>query len=204
MLSTVPAAPAADLAGLGVASLLAGMLLCLIGVRSLKLVGACTGFGLGSGLAAALGGGAVVAFVVGVGAAVGGVLAVALLVRTGLFVVGALAGGVIAAAGYRTLPQGTSWNAGLVVLVVLAVALLCGAAVLYVRGPLLRAVSALAGAALVVRGVVEAGPAFLGFLRSPATWVESLVALAALLALAWAGFTTQRDRTRTPGPWPAG
>jgi hypothetical protein len=44
----------------------------------------------------------------------------------------------------------------------------------------------------VIRGVVEAGPAFLGFLRDPATWVESVVALAALLALAWAGFTAQR------------
>jgi hypothetical protein len=80
------------------------------------------------------------------------------------------------------------------VLVVLAVALLCGAAVHHFRGPLLRAVTALAGAGLVIRGVVEAGPAFMGFLRSPATWVESLVALAALLALAWAGFATQHSR----------
>jgi hypothetical protein len=200
MLAMPLAAPAADQAGLGVASLLAGMLLCFVGVRSLKLVGACAGFGLGSGLAAALGGGPVVAVVVGIGAAVGGVLAVALLVRTGLFVVGALAGGVIAAAGYRTLPQGTAWSPALVVLVVLAVALLCGATVAYARGPSLRVVTALAGAALVIRGVVEAGPAFLGFLRAPATWVESLVALAALLALAWAGFTTQRSRTRATGP----
>jgi hypothetical protein len=203
MPSTAPLAPAADLAGLGIASLLAGMLLCFVGARSLKLVGACAGFGLGSGLATALGGGPVVAVLVGVGAAVGGVLAVVLLVRTGLFIVGALGGGLVAAAGYRTLPQGTAWHPGLVVLVVLAVALLCGAAVVYLRGPVLRAISALAGAALVVRGVVEAGPAFLGFLRSPATWVESLVALAALLALAWVGFVTQRDRARATGTWPA-
>jgi hypothetical protein len=40
MLAMPLAASAADQAGLGVASLLAGMLLCFVGVRSLKLVGA--------------------------------------------------------------------------------------------------------------------------------------------------------------------
>lgn len=39
------------------------------------------------------------------------------------------------------------------------------------------------------------GPALLGFLRSPVTWVESVVApAAALLALGRAGFTTQRHQ----------
>ena len=77
-------------------------------------------------------------------------------------------------------------------LVVVTVALLAGALAHQLRRPLLRALTALAGAALIIRGIVEVGPAFLGFLRSPATWVESLVALAALLALAWAGYVTQR------------
>jgi hypothetical protein len=61
------------------------------------------------------------------------------------------------------------------------------------RAPLLRAVTA----GLIVWGVVEAGPAFVGFLRSRTTWVQSLVALAALLAFAWAGFTTQLQRGGT-------
>ncbi|TWF80137.1 hypothetical protein FHX44_116075 [Pseudonocardia hierapolitana] len=179
---------------MGIALLIAGMLLCFVGARSLVLAAACAGFGLGSGLAAALGGGAVTAVLVGVGGGVGAVLLVRLALGTGPFVVGALAGGVVAASAYRTLPPTLSWPAPLVVLVVLAVAVLSGAAVHFLRAPLLRAVTALAGAGLIIRGVVEAGPAFLGFLRSPATWVESLVALAALLALAWVGFTTQRQR----------
>jgi hypothetical protein len=170
------------------------MLLCFLGVRSLKLAAGCAGFGLGSGLAAALGGGPIIAFLVGAAGAVGAVLLVALAARVGAFAVGGLGGGVIAASVYRSLPPDVNWHPALFTLAVLAVALLCGAMAQYLRGPLLRAITALAGAGLIVRGVVEAGPAFLGFLRDPITWVESLVALAVLLALGWAGFTAQRNR----------
>lgn len=85
-------------------------------------------------------------------------------------------------------------------IVVAAATLLCGAAVHYLRVPLLRACTALGGGDLVIRGIVEAGPAFLGFLRSPATWVESMVALAALLALAWTGFKTQPQSAYSRSP----
>lgn len=63
----------------------------------------------------------------------------------------------------------------------------------HLRAPILQAIVAFASAGLVIRGVVDAGPALLGFPHSPVTWVESVVALAALLALSWARFTTQRQ-----------
>jgi hypothetical protein len=135
------------------------MLLCFLGVRSRTLAAACAGFGLGSGFATALRGGALVAFLVGAG------VLVRLAIGAGAFAVGAMAGGVVAASAYRTLPPTVVWPAAPVVLVVAAAALLCGAAVHHLRGPLLRVVCALAGAALVVRGAVQAGPAFRGFLR---------------------------------------
>lgn len=192
MTAPAPDPPVADLGSLGVVDLVAGMLLCFLGVRSVKLATGCAGFGLGVGLATALGGGAVAAFLVGAAVAVGALVLVTLVVRLSTFVIAALAGGVFAASAHRTLPAGVTWRPTLVVLVVVAVALLAGTLAHRLRHPLLRGLTALAGAALVIRGVVEAGPAFLGFLRSPATWVESLVALAALLALAWAGYVTQR------------
>jgi len=188
-----PVESAVSQGGLGVALLVAGVLLCFVGVRSLKLAGGSAGFGLGASIAAALGGGPLTAFLVGAAGAAGAVLLMGLMIRTGMFVVGGLAGGVIAANLYRTLPPTVAWHPSVVVMVVGACALLCGAAVHYLRTPLLRALTALAGAGLVIRGVVEAGPAFLGFLQNPATWVESLVALVALVALGWAGFTTQRQ-----------
>jgi hypothetical protein len=198
--STLAAGSTTSQGAVGVASLIAGMLLCFLGVRSLRLAAACAGFGIASGFAAILGAGPALAFVVGAAGAVGGILLVVFVVGVGPFVVGALAGGVLAASVIRTLPPEVGWRPGVATLVVVAVAALTGALVHYVRGPALRAVTALAGAGLVIRGVVEAGPAFLGFLRSPATWVESVVAFAALVALAWAGFSVQHGRADATRP----
>lgn len=64
----------------------------------------------------------------------------------------------------------------------------------HLRAPILQAITAVGGAGLVIRGVVDAGPALLGFLPSPVTRLESVVALAALLAPGWAGITTQRQQ----------
>lgn len=179
--------------GTGLLALAAGLLLCFAGVRFLRIAGACAGFGIGSGLVTSLGGSAVVALVVGVAAAIGVVVLMRLLAGLATFVLGAVGGAVLAVSLYRTLPEQVTWNPALVVLFVLAVAGLAGLLVRYLRGPILRAVLALAGAGLIIRAVVELGPSFLGFLRAPATWVESLVALAALLALAFFGFAAQRE-----------
>lgn len=183
----------ANLGALGVVDLVAGMLLCFLGVRFVKVAAACAGFGLGGGLAVALGGGPGTVFVVGAGGAVGGIVLVTLLAGLTAFAIGALAAALFVVGAFRTLPAGVDLHTGVLVLLVCAVGLLGGGLTHLLRDPLLRAFTALGGAALVVRGVVEAGPAFLGFLGSPATWVESVVAFAALLALAWAGLVTQRS-----------
>ncbi|MBL8926892.1 MAG: hypothetical protein JNM77_11735 [Pseudonocardia sp.] len=193
-MSPVPAEPEAVSATLGVVVLLAGVLLCFTGVRSVKLAAACVGLGLGSGLALVLGAGPVLALIVGVAAAVGAVLLVRVAVGLASFVLGALAGGVAVGSAFRALPPAAYPSPALGTLLILAGAVLCGAAVHVLQDRLLRVLTAVAGAGLVVRGVVELGPTFLGFLRAPTTWVESVVAVAAWLALAWTGLTAQRDR----------
>jgi hypothetical protein len=192
MTSLAGTEPTATGQGLDLVLLAAGLLLCFLGVRSLKLAAGCAGFGLAAELAATVGAGPLVSFVVGAAGAVAGAVLVTVLIRVGVFVVGALAGGVIAVSVYRILPGVVTVPPALVIVVVLLVAVVCGAAMRYVRGPAVRAVTSLAGAALVVHALVEGGPSFLGFLRNPATWVEAVVALAVLLGLAWAGFVVQR------------
>ncbi len=189
-----PIAPeqAAGAGSLSVLVLLAGILLCFAGVRSLRLAAGCAGLGLGSGLALLLGAGPVLALIVGVAGAVGAVLLVRAALGLAASAVGALAGGVIAGSALRVLPAYTTLAPGLGTLLVIAGAVLCGALVHLLRVRVLRVLTALAGAGLIVRAVVELGPSFLEFLRAPATWVESLVALAAWLALAWAGLGAQR------------
>jgi hypothetical protein len=190
----VPTEPDAVSGTLGVVVLLAGVLLCFAGVRSVKLAAGCAGLGLGSGLALVLGAGPVLALIVGVAAAVGAVLLVRVAAGLASFVLGALAGGVAVGSAFRALPPAAYPSPALGILLILAGAVLCGAAVHALRHRVLRVLTAVAGAGLIIRGVVELGPAFLGFLRAPATWVESMVAFAAWLALAWAGLMAQRTR----------
>lgn len=179
--------------GWGLALLAAGLLLCLTGVRSLRLAAACAGFGMGSVLAEALGARPLTVVLVGAAGAVGALLAAGLLVRTGFFVVGALAGGAIAAAGFRTFSV-IGWSPTLIVIVVLAAALLGGVGATQVRSPVLVVVTALAGAGLALRGVATLLPSLLGFLREPGTLLGSVVATAVWLALAAAGWAAQRRR----------
>jgi hypothetical protein len=82
-----------------------------------------------------------------------------------------------------------------VVLVVLAAALLGGALVRRIRDPLLRGLTALAGAALVICGVVEAGPAFLGFPAQPGDLggKPRRVGRSARAGLGWVHHATRRD-----------
>lgn len=176
--------------GWGLALLVAGLLLCFTGARSLRLAAACAGLGMGSVLADALGAGPLGVLLVGAAGAVGALLLAGLLVQTGFFLVGALAGGAIAAAGFRTFSV-VGWNPTLVVIVVLAAALLGGVGATQVRSPVLAVVTALAGAGLAVRGAVTLAPSLLGFLREPATLFGSLIATAVWLALAVAGWGAQ-------------
>lgn len=181
--------------GWGLALLAAGLLLCFTGARSLRLAAGCAGFGMGSVLADALGAGPLTIVLVGAAGAAGALLLAGLLVQTGFFVVGAVAGAAIAAAWFRTFSV-IGWSPTLMVIVVLAAALLGGIGATQVRSPVLAVVTALAGAGLAIRGAVTLGPSFLGFLREPDTLVGGLIATAVWLALAVAGWTTQRRAGR--------
>ena len=66
-------------------------------------------------------------------------------------------------------------------------------------GAVLRIATALGGAALIVRGAISAGPAFLAGLQAPATPLESIAAVVVLAVLAWIGNRVQvaLDRRRT-------
>jgi hypothetical protein len=181
--------------GWGLALLAAGLLLCFVGARSLRLAAACAGFGAGSLLADAFGAGWLTVVLVGAAGAVAALVLVGLVVRAGFFVVGAAAGGAVAAAWFRTFAV-VAWSPALIVIVVLALALLGGLGATQARSPVLAVATALAGAALAVRGLTAAGPAFLGFLHEPTTLLGGVVATAVWLALAVAGLLTQRRRER--------
>ena len=193
--------PVAVHAGWGLALLVAGLLVCFTGARSIRLAAGCAGFGAGSVLVDALGGGTVTALVVGAAGAVGAVVLTGLVVGAGFAVVGALAGAAVVAAWFRTFSV-VGWSPTLVLVVVLAGALLGAVGAAQARSPVTAIVTALGGAALALRGVVELGPAFLGFLRDAETVAGGVVATVVWLALAGAGWATQRRRAagRTAPP----
>lgn len=182
--------------GWGVLVLAVGLLLCFAGGRTLRLGAFCAGAGLGVSLAGAAGAGLVGRLLVGAAGGLGALLLATVVVGTALVVVGSLAGGVLAVAVLQTThPRG--WGIGVVIGIVLVVALVCGLGVLRFRRPLAEVLTAVGGAGLVLQGVVVLGPSAIAFLRQPTTWIGSLVATAAWLALAAAGRQTQRRRSAT-------
>ena len=188
------AEPVAVHAAWGLALLVAGLLVCFAGARSVRVAAACAGFGTGSVLVDALGGGVLASVVVGASGAVAGVLLTGLVVRTGFAVVGALAGAAVVAAWLRTFSV-VGFSPVLVLVLVLAGALLGGVGASQVRSPITAVVTALGGAALALRGVVELGPAPLAFLRDAETVAGGVVATVVWVALAAAGWATQRRST---------
>jgi hypothetical protein len=180
-------------AGGGGALLVAGLLLCFAGVRTMRLAAACAGFGFGVVIATVFGAGVVGVLASGVLLAVAALVVAGVLVRASFFFVGALGGGLIAASWFRTFAV-VPMSIALMVIIVLAAALIGGAGATRAGSTVLVAVTALAGAGLVIRGLVALGPSFIGFLRDPTTVFGALVATAAWLALAAAGFAVQRRR----------
>jgi len=180
-------------AGGGVALLVAGLLLCFAGVRTMRLAAAAAGFGLGVVIATVFGAGVLGVLLTGVLMGVAALVVAGALVGAGFFVVGALGGGLIAASWFRTFAM-MSTSVALTVLIVLVAALVGGAGAAWAGGTVLVAVTALAGAGLILRGIVTLGPSFIGFLRDPATVFGALVATLVWVALAVLGFVVQRRR----------
>ncbi|MEU6698519.1 hypothetical protein [Pseudonocardia sp. NPDC046786] len=197
------ASPPADLApgssGGGLLLILAGLVLCFGGARSILLAAGAAGFGLAGGLAAALGGPVAVTVLVGVAGAAGAIALVRFAAGAAVFVVGGLAGGAAVLGLLAALPSGGGLSRTLTLVVVAAAALVAGLAMARARGVVLRIATALGGAALIVRGAISAGPAFLAGLQAPATPLESIAAVVVLAVLAWTGYRVQvaLDRRRT-------
>jgi hypothetical protein len=180
-------------AGGGVALLVAGLLLCFAGVRMMRLAAVCAGFGVGVVIATVFGAGVVGALIAGVLVGVAALVVAGALVRAGFFLVGAFGGALVAASWFRIFSV-VSTNTALIVIVVLVAALIGGVGATRAESTVLVAVTALAGAALIIRGLVAVGPSFIGFLHDPTTVLGALLATVACLALAAAGFAVQRRR----------
>ena len=191
--------------GGGLALLVAGLLLCFAGFRALRVAAVGVGFGFGALVAGALGAGVVLTLIIGVAVGVGALALANLLVGWGLFVVGSLSGGVIAASWFRTYSL-ISWNPTVVVIAVLVVAVICGIGATRAQGVVLMAVTALAGAGLILRGLTALDPSFFGFLHDPQTAGANLIVALIWLAVAAAGWGIQRRRrsdrraSRQPAP----
>jgi hypothetical protein len=175
----------------GVGAALVGLLLCFAGLRSLHLAVLASGFALGWLFAESLDGSLAVVAVVALSAAVVAWVLAVVVFKAALFVVGGIAGGVIGAKLFGLL-QPDEGNALLAVLFVLAVAALSGLATQRFHGAVLAWACAFGGAALTLNGAARALPDALGFLRTPDTAVQAVLAMAAWLVLGVTGWSVQR------------
>lgn len=181
--------------GLGV--LVVGLLLCFAGNRSLNLAVAASGFAVGWLITEPFNASVSIALVVALAAAAAAWVLAHLVFRVALFFVGGLAGAVIGAKVFGLL-QPEDRNVVLVILFVAATAFIGGLITQRYRRTALAAVCALGGAALVLSGLARTFPEPLEFLRSPNEVWEVVVAALAWIALAVAGWLTQRKRVREP------
>jgi hypothetical protein len=181
-----------DASGLGV--LAVGLVLCFLGVRSLRGAVLASGFALGWLLAEPFGAGLATAFIVAGAAALAGVLLATLVFRVAFFFVGAIAGAVIGAKLFGILQQGEG-SVVIAVLFVLASAFLAGLAAQRFTTTALAVVCAAGGAGLVLSGIARTIPGTLGFLRIPNVTWEAIVAAVAWIALATIGCIVQRRST---------
>jgi hypothetical protein len=183
----------------GVGVLLVGLLLCFAGVASVHLAVLASGFALGWVFAESLGGSLAVIAVVALAAAVTAWILATFVLRAGLFVVGAVAGGVIGAKVFGLLQGGDDSSIVVGLVFVVAIATLTGFLTQRFHEPAVALACALGGAGLALSGAARMLPDSLGFLRTPETTVESVVATCAWVVLAAAGWTVERrvQRRRT-------
>ncbi|WP_037065749.1 hypothetical protein [Pseudonocardia acaciae] len=186
-----------DGSGLGV--LAVGLVLCFLGIRSLHLAVAASGFALGWLIAEGLGSGPGVAAVVGLATALGAWVVVMLVLRAALFFVGAITGGVVGAKLFGLLEHGEG-SVLLAILFVVAVGFIAGLTAQRFRSAVLAVACALGGAGLALSGLARLFPGTLGLLRVPNSAAEAVISTAVWLALAGSGWAFQRRRTRERRP----
>ncbi len=178
----------------GLAVLAVGLVLCFLGVRSLRVAALVSGFALGWLLAESFGAGLGAGLIIAGSAAVAGLLVATFVVRIAFFFVGALAGAVIGAKLFGLLQQGEG-SVVIAVLFVVAFGFLAGLAAQRFRTAALAVVCAAGGAGLVLSGIARTVPGTLGFLRVPDVTWEAIVAAVAWIVLATIGWIVQRRST---------
>lgn len=183
--------------GLGVFAI--GLVLCLLGARSLHVAVLASGFALGWLLAEGFGAGPGISVVVAVAVAIVAWLVATFVFHAAEFLVGAVAGAVVGAKLFSLLEQGHG-SVVLAVLFVLAVAFIAGLATQRYHSVVLAAACALGGAGLALSGLARAFPDALGLLRFPSTPGQAVISGAAWLALAVAGWVVQVRLAREPRP----
>jgi hypothetical protein len=175
----------------GVGPLLVGLVLCFVGVKSLHVAVLAAGFGLGWLITEPFNASLGVALVVALATAVVAWVLATFVFRAALFFVGLIAGAVIGAKLFGLL-GGNDQSVVLCVIFVAAVAFVSGIATQRFHTTVLTAVCAFGGAGLVLSGAARAFPDTLGFLRTPTSTTETVVATLAWVVLAILGWLVQR------------
>lgn len=168
-----------------------GVVLCFFGIGSVHLAIMASGFGLGWLLADLFGATGWTTLLVAVGAALILELLVALVFKIARFVVGMVAGSLIGAKLY-SVTAGTDRNVVLAAVVVVATALVFGFLADKFRERVLLWATAIGGAGLILSALGLIWPDALGFLRHPTAGGEQALSTALWVALAVAGWLTQR------------
>jgi hypothetical protein len=168
-----------------------GVVLCFFGIGSVHLAILASGFGLGWLLADLFGTSGWTPLLVAVSAALILELLVALVFKIARFVVGMVAGSLIGAKLY-SVTSGGDRNIVLAAVVVVATALVFGFLADKFRERALLWATALGGAGLILSGLGLIWPDSVGFLRHPTSGGEQALSTALWVALAAAGWLTQR------------
>jgi len=168
-----------------------GVVLCFFGIGSVHLAILASGFGLGWLLADLFGASGWTPLLVAVGAALILELLVALVFKIARFVVGMVAGSLIGAKLY-SVTSGGDRNTVLAAVVVVATALVFGFLADKFRERVLLWATALGGAGLILSAIGLIWPDSVGFLRHPNPGGEQALSAALWVALAAAGWLTQR------------
>lgn len=168
-----------------------GVVLCFFGIGSVHLAIMASGFGLGWLLADLFGATGWTTLLVAAGSALILELLVALVFKIARFIVGMVAGSLIGAKLY-SVSAGADRNIVLAAVVVIATALVFGFLADKFRERVLLWATAIGGAGLILSAIGLIWPDSLGFLRHPTPGGEQALSTALWVALAAAGWLTQR------------
>jgi len=175
----------------GLGALVVGLVLCFVGVKWLPVAVLASGFALGWLITEPFNASLGVEFVVALAVAVAAWVLATFVFRAALFFVGLITGGVIGAKLFGLL-QGNDHNILLGMIFVVAVAFISGIATQRFHKTVLTAMCALGGAGLALSGMARAFPDTLGFLRTPTSTAQTILATVAWLVVAILGWLVQR------------